>query len=63
VLDEAKWGTPRSAAGRERATGTGKISEALWRETVKQKGEGRREEVRFDLWLPKGLAVARRASS
>lgn len=32
-----------------------KISDAQWAQAVKQKGEGRREEVRFDLWLPQGV--------
>jgi hypothetical protein len=36
-----------------------KVSDAQWREAVKQKGEGQREEVRFDLWLPDGLQTAR----
>jgi hypothetical protein len=31
------------------------VSDEQWREVVKQKGEGRREEVAFDLWLPDGV--------
>jgi hypothetical protein len=33
------------------------ISEAQWREAVKQKGEGKREEVKLQLWLPAGVEV------
>jgi hypothetical protein len=54
VLDEAKWGTPslQQAVARN---WDWKISDAQWREAVKQKGEGKREEVAFDLWLPEGI--------
>jgi hypothetical protein len=58
VLDEAKWGTPDPQQVVSR-NWDWKVSEAQWREAVKQKGEGRREEVRFDLWLPKDLQTAR----
>jgi hypothetical protein len=33
------------------------ISEAQWREAVKQRGEGKREEVKLQLWLPTGVEV------
>ncbi len=58
VLDEAKWGTPdpQQVAGRN---WDWKVSDEQWREAVKQKGEGRREEVRFDLWLPDGVAAVK----
>lgn len=51
VLDEARWGTPdpQQVLGRN---WDWKISDAQWADAVKQKGEGKREEVRFDLWLP-----------
>lgn len=58
VLDEAKWGTPDPQQVVSR-NWDWKVSEAQWREAVKQKGEGRREEVRFDLWLPKDLQTVR----
>jgi hypothetical protein len=58
VLDEAKWGTPdpRQVVARN---WDWKVSDAQWRATVEQKGEGHREEVRFELWLPEGLRTAR----
>lgn len=54
VLDEAKWGTPSPQQAVAR-NWDWKISDAQWREAVKQKGEGKREEVAFDLWLPEGV--------
>ena len=54
VLDEAKWGTPSPQQAVAR-NWDWKISEAQWREAVKQKGQGKREEVAFDLWLPEGI--------
>lgn len=54
VLDEAKWGTPSPQQAVTR-NWDWKISDAQWREAVKQKGEGKREEVAFDLWLPEGV--------
>lgn len=51
VLDEAKWGTP-SADQVVARNWDWKVSDDQWREAVKQKGEGPREEVRFDLWIP-----------
>jgi hypothetical protein len=53
VLDEAKWGTPSPEQVVAR-TWDWKISDEQWRETAKTAGEGPREEVRFDLWLPDG---------
>jgi len=58
VLDEAKWGSPDPQQVVSR-NWDWKVSEAQWHEAVMQKGEGRREEVRFDLWLPKDLQTAR----
>jgi len=58
VLDEAKWGSPDPQQVLSR-NWDWKVSEAQWHEAVKQKGEGKREEVRFDLWLPKDLQTAR----
>jgi hypothetical protein len=58
VLDEAKWGTPspQQAVGRN---WDWKVSDVQWREAVLQNGEGRREEVAFDLWLPDDIGIAR----
>lgn len=58
VLDEAKWGTPDPQQVISR-NWDWKVSEAQWREAVKQKGEGKREEVAFELWLPKDLQTVR----
>ncbi len=58
VLDEAKWGTPSLQQAVTR-NWDWKVSDDQWREAVKQKGEGQREEVRFDLWLPDDIGVAR----
>lgn len=54
VLDEAKWGTPDPQQVVSR-NWDWKVNEEQWREAVKQKGEGKREEVAFDLWLPEGI--------
>jgi len=58
VLDEAKWGTPSPQQVVAR-NWDWKISDAQWREAVKQKGEGKREEVVFDLWLPDGIETVK----
>jgi hypothetical protein len=58
VLDEAKWGTP-SPEQLVARNWDWKISDDAWREAVKQKGEGAREEVKFDLWLPAALPVVK----
>lgn len=58
VLDEAKWGTPDPQQVVSR-NWDWKVSDDQWREAVKQRGEGKREEVKFDLWLPDGLQDAR----
>lgn len=58
VLDEAKWGTPSPQQAVTR-NWDWKVSDDQWREAVKQKGEGHREEVRFDLWLPDDIGTAR----
>jgi Carbohydrate esterase, sialic acid-specific acetylesterase len=54
VLDEAKWGRPDPQQVVSR-NWDWKVSDDQWREAVKQKGEGKREEVAFDLWLPEGI--------
>ena len=58
VLDEAKWGTPAPQQVVAR-NWDWKISAAQWAEAVKQKGEGKREEVKWDLWLPDGVSVVK----
>ncbi len=58
VLDEAKWGTPSPQQAVTR-NWDWKVSDEQWREAVKQKGEGKREEVKFDLWLPDDVGIAR----
>jgi len=58
VLDEAKWGTPSPDQVVSR-NWDWKINDEAWATAVKEKGEGPREEVRFDLWLPEGLAVVK----
>jgi pimeloyl-ACP methyl ester carboxylesterase len=58
VLDETKWGTPdpRQVVGRN---WDWKVSDDQWREVVKQKGEGRHEEVHLSFWLPDNIRTAR----
>ncbi len=58
ILDEAKWGTP--AAGRViEQHWDWKLDDARWREAVTEKGEGKKEEVKFDLWLPEKIETIR----
>jgi hypothetical protein len=58
VLDESKWGSPdpQQVVGRN---WDWKISNAPWAAAVKEKGEGHREEVRFELWLPDGVETVK----
>ena len=56
VLDEAKWGTPSPQQVVAR-NWDWKITDQQWRKAVRQRGEGPREEVKFDLWIPQGLSV------
>ncbi len=58
VLDEAKWGTPSPEQVVSR-NWDWKISDEAWAAAAKEKGEGSSEEVRFDLWLPEGVAVVK----
>lgn len=58
VLDEAKWGTPSPQQAVAR-NWDWKVSDAHWHDAVKQKGEGSREEVRFELWLPDDVGTVR----
>lgn len=58
ILDEAKWGTPAANQVIEQHWDWN-LSDAQWAEAVKQKGEGKEEEVKFDLWIPEGVESAR----
>jgi hypothetical protein len=58
VLYEAKWGTPSPQQALAR-NWDWKVSDAQWRDAVQQKGEGSREEVRFDLWVPERMNIVR----
>lgn len=51
ILDEAKWGTPAPGQVVEQHWDW-KLDEAQWRAAVAAKGEGKKEDVKFDLWLP-----------
>ena len=58
ILDEAKWGTP--APGRiVEQHWDWKLSGEQWAAAVKEKGEGKREDVKFDLWVPEGVGTVR----
>ncbi len=62
ILDEVKWGTPSAGQAIERHWDW-KLDDEQWSKVVKEKGEGKKEDVKFDLWLPeeadavKGLVV------
>lgn len=58
VLDEAKWGTPSPQQAVERSWDW-KLTDEQWQQAVKEKGEGKKEDVKFDLWIPDGVAQAR----
>ncbi len=58
ILDEAKWGTP-SPGQAVNQHWDWDLSDAQWAEAVKLKGEGKKEDVKFDLWLPEGIGIAR----
>ncbi len=58
VLDEAKWGTPSPQQAVSR-NWDWKITEEQWRKAVEENGEGKREDVRFDLWIPGESGVAK----
>lgn len=55
ILDEARWGTPSPGQAVSQHWDWD-LSDAQWAEVVKQKGEGKREDVKFDLWIPEGIA-------
>jgi hypothetical protein len=58
VLDEARWGIPstQQAVARDWAW---RITDEQWRRAVAAHGEGAREEVRFDLWIPADTRVVK----
>src|SRR5258708_3342990 len=58
VLDEAKWGKP-SPQQLVTRNWDWTITDDQWRKQVKEKGEGKREDVRFDLWIPEGVEVVK----
>jgi len=58
VLDEARWGTP-SPQQLVARNWDWRLTDEQWREAVKQKGEGKKEDVRFDLWLPGDIPYAK----
>lgn len=58
ILDETKWGTPAAGQAIEQHWDW-KLDDAQWHEAVQQKGEGKKEDVKFDLWLPEDIGVVR----
>ncbi len=58
ILDEATWGKPAPGQIVEQHWDW-KLTDDEWRAAVARKGEGKKEEVKFDLWLPEGIAVTR----
>jgi hypothetical protein len=58
VLDEAKWGVPSPQQAIAR-NWDWKLTDDQWQQAVKAKGQGKTEDVRFDLWLPAGVPVVR----
>jgi hypothetical protein len=57
-LDEAKWGTPSENQPAAR-NWVWDLNREQWEKAVQEKGEGKREECVFDLWIPEGVAVIR----
>lgn len=58
ILDEAKWGRPAPEQIVSKHWDW-KLNDQQWREAVAQKGEGKKEDVKFDLWLPEGAGAVR----
>lgn len=58
ILDEAKWGTPAPGQVIEQHWDWS-LSDDQWSQAVAAKGEGKKEDVKFDLWLPDGIGTAR----
>jgi hypothetical protein len=58
VLDEAKWGTPSPQQVVDR-NWSWSLSDDQWRKVVGEKGEGKKEDVKFDLWIPDGVETVK----
>jgi len=58
ILDEAKWGTPSPGQAIQQHWDWN-FTDAQWAEVVKQKGEGAKEDVKFDLWMPESVGTVR----
>lgn len=58
VLDEAKWGTPAKDQLVVRNWDI-QLTDTQWQEAVRAKGEGKREDVKFDLWIPEGVTAVK----
>jgi hypothetical protein len=58
VLDEAKWGTPSPQQAVSR-NWDWRLTDDEWRQAVAAKGEGKKEEVKFDLWIPESVKIAK----
>ncbi len=58
ILDEAKWGTPAPGQVIEQHWDW-KLTDEQWRAAVREKGEGKLEDVRFDLWVPEAVGTVR----
>lgn len=58
ILDEAKWGTPSPGQVVEQHWDW-KLSDEDWAKAVAEKGEGKKEDVKFDLWMPESIGTVR----
>jgi len=58
VLDEARWGTPSSQQLVSRNWNWA-VSDERWREVVREKGEGKKEDTVFNLWVPDGVETVK----
>ena len=58
VLDEVRWGVPSPQQLVVR-NWDWSITDEQWRQAVQQRGEGKREDVKFDLWIPHGVNVVK----
>ena len=57
-LDEAKWGTPSENQATAR-NWVWNLDSAQWLKAVADRGEGKREDCTFDLWIPDGVEVVK----
>lgn len=58
VLDEAKWGVPSPQQLVSR-NWDWTVTDEQWKQAVAEKGEGKKEEVKFDLWMPDDVPCAK----